>query len=383
MSKSLLEKLLTHPITAKGILFFLLCSALFFFVYKKLPQPKIPTRPVLLLINHYPLTEEDKNFYRRANPYGFLLGIPARLNLNPPTLRQELEEILQRKDFLFFIDQEGGLVNRIKQFDPNFQAPAPSFFGKLAQTDLSQAQQAVYEYGVRTGKKLKELTVDVVFAPLAEIAKPEDTLSRSRYFSEDPHIVQILADAYAAGLAEGGVIPCYKHAPGVTASAKDPHYVKPPVNSLSVPQLRQRGITPMKNANKWPFLMTGHNLYSAIDEKNISTYSPKTYNFIRRELHFDGLIIPDALNMQAAQLSYTSDIATRMRSALAAGADIVIPFFHIDAPTSWMIQQIESLPTKYAKRLQKKIKILEQKGFVLRHIPETQKTNEVQTVATK
>ncbi|OUO57491.1 glycoside hydrolase family 3 N-terminal domain-containing protein [Candidatus Avelusimicrobium gallicola] len=177
-----------------------------------------PVRPVILLINRYPLTPADKSFLQQANPYGFLLGIPAHPHLDPRRLRQELAEVLHRADFVFFIDQEGGTVNRIKQYDPSFQAPAPEVFGKQAETNLPQAIEAAYQYGVRTGKFLKNLTIDVVFAPLAE-QRPTgpNAPHKSRYFSDQPALVQALADAYARGLADGGVIPCYKHAPGGSA----------------------------------------------------------------------------------------------------------------------------------------------------------------------
>lgn len=338
-----------------GVLAILLGGAIFW--YGNTPRP---VAPVLLLINHYPLTEKDKTFLKKANPYGFLLGIPARTNMNPCALRKELEDVLQRKDFVFFIDQEGGLVNRIKYFDSSFKAPAPAYFGKLAQKDMPAAKQKVYEYGLQTGKKLKELSIDVAFAPLAEAAAGADTYTRSRYFSDDPTIAKKLADLYAQGLADGGVTPCYKHFLGV-ASSTDPHETAQQV-SLTLPEIRARLLPSFAQANKWPFLMTAHALYPALDKKNVSAYSPAYYRLARQELAFEGIIITDALNMEAASGAVSEGVAWRMNRALQAGADVVIPFFNVDANEEWMQEQIAYISKKYARRLKRKIQTLKKQG---------------------
>lgn len=101
------------------------------------------------------MQEEDKLFFKKINPYGFLLSIPIHSGMNTLELKKELEEVLERKDFLFFIDQEGGAVNRLKHFISGFPAPAPQTFGKRAKTDLNKAVREVYEYGLRTGRALE------------------------------------------------------------------------------------------------------------------------------------------------------------------------------------------------------------------------------------
>ncbi len=319
--------------------------------------------PVLLLINNYPLTAQDKAFFRETNPYGFLLGIPAHTNMSPLVLRQELEQVLGRKDFLFFIDQEGGLVNRMKQFDPSFRAPAPSFFGQIAQKDITKAEQEVYAYGVRTGRKLKELSIDVVFAPLAEASAGKDTYTRSRYFSEDPQIAKKLADRYAQGLAEGGVMPCYKHFFG-SASSTDPHKSMQLI-AWTLPEIRSYALPAFEQARRWPFIMTAHVFYPALDQRHISTYSSAFYQFLRKELSFEGIIITDALNMEAADGAVAEKVAWRMDRALGAGADVVIPFFNIDADAKWMTEQLNYIKRKYSRRFQRKIKRLQQQGNYL------------------
>ncbi len=315
--------------------------------------------PVILLINRYPLQEDDKRFLKRVNPYGFLLSIPIHPGLKPAEFKKELEEVLGRKDFLFFIDQEGGAVNRLKHFITGFKAPAPQTFGELAKTDLDKALHEVYEYGLRTGRALKDLGIDVVFTPLAEAASSDDIHHRSRYFSTNPQTAKALADSFARGLDEGGVTPCYKHFPGAPSDT-DPHQTAQRID-IPLKTLRTEKIIPFTAAAQWNCLMTSHGVYPALDAKNSSAYSPAFYRFLRKEIPFQGLIFPDALNMEAAN---GADIppGARMNKALAAGADVVMPFFAFSADTQWMENEIRYIHPLYIKRFQKRAKLLKRRN---------------------
>ncbi len=335
-----------------GIVLFAMCKCFF--------PHEHPISPVILLINRYPLQEEDKRFLKRVNPYGFLLSIPIHPGLKPKELKKELESVLGRSDFLFFIDQEGGSVNRLKHFIKEFQAPSPQSFGELAKKDPDKAVREVYEYGLRTGKALKDLGIDVVFAPLAEAASSEMIYQRSRYFSTDPKIAKILADAFAQGIDDGGVTPCYKHFPGA-ATSTDPHATAQTLD-LSAETLRTQYVGQFENSSRWNCLMTAHATYQALDKKNISAYSPLFYRFLRKEVPFEGIIIPDALNMQAAAGSELESIGARMNKALAAGADVIMPFFPFSSDPKWMEEQIRQIRSPYIKRFQKKAHLLKRRN---------------------
>lgn len=343
----------------KNIVRILLAGAVLFAAFRAVFPPKRPISPVVLLINRYPLEEEDKIFLKNVNPYGFLLSIPIHPGMNLKQLKRELEDVLERDDFLFFIDQEGGAVNRLKYLVGSFNAPAPQTFGKLAKKDFDAAVRQTYEYGRRTGAALKELGIDVVFAPLAEAADSDQTFRRSRYFSTDPQTAKALADAFAQGLDDGGVTPCYKHFPGAP-SATDPHSSAQTID-WSVEKLREQKAGQFAGAERWNCLMTAHAVYPALDKQNASAYSPAFYRFIRKEIPFGGLIFPDALNMEAAHGSDMA-IGARMNKALAAGADVVMPFFSFSADPKWMEAEIRQIRPVYVKRFQKRAKLLKRRN---------------------
>lgn len=352
---------LSHFFTFKNIILLLSAGAILWGLSRTFFPPQRPVFPVILLINRYPLQEEDKRFLKSINPYGFLLSIPIHPGLKPKEFKKELEVILERDDFLFFLDQEGGAVNRLKHFiKGGFQAPSPQSFGDLAKTSPDKAKHEVYEYGLRTGKALKELGIDVAFAPLAEAASSNTIHHRSRYFSTDPRISKSLADAFAQGLNDSGVTPCYKHFPGA-ATQTDPH-----ITAQSIPaskeELRSQAVGPFKESKRWNCLMTAHATYPALDANNISTFSPSFYRFLREEIPFEGIVVPDALNMQAAAGSELESIGARMNKALAAGADVVMPFFPYSADPQWMEEQIRQIRPPYIKRFQKRLQLLKRQN---------------------
>lgn len=347
----------------KCILFALLglCGILLYFLFR--PQPIMP---VVLLVKHYPILEVEKDFYRRVNPYGFLLGIPETAVYDPRDLRADLNQILKRDDIVFFIDQEGGRINRLGQFVPGFSAPAPQTLGDLATKDLTAAINQAREWGKITGEEMRKLTIDVAFAPNADLAPADDYESRDRYYSHDPKIAKVLADAYAEGLSVAGIFPCYKHAPGGAVVDKDPHLFTQK-SQLSEQELRTRFLTPFSSANKYPFLMTGHAVYDHIDPANISTYSAKFYQFIRKELGYEGLIVTDALNMVSARGDDPDSLAARMTLALEAGADLLLPFFPYSAGIDWKEKRINKIPRKYVRRFNKKLKQFKASGKLPRN----------------
>lgn len=348
-----------RAVTYKNFIRLLLACAVLFGAFRAVFPPKRSISPVILLINRYPLQEDDKRFLKAVNPYGFLLSIPIHPEMNTLELKKELEEVLERKDFLFFIDQEGGSVNRLKHFVSGFDAPAPQMFGELAKTDLNKAVRQVHEYGLRTGRALKELGIDVVLSPMAETASGDDIFLRSRYFSTDPVTAKALADAFAQGLDEGGVTPCYKHFPGAPSST-DAHTTAQRINA-SIETLRAEKAPLFANAARWNCIMTAHAVYPALDEKNASAYSPAFYRFLRKEIPFEGLILPDALNMESAE-GGSFLIGARMNKALAAGADAVMPFFSFSEDPKFMENEIRLISPVYVKRFQKRAGLLKRRN---------------------
>ncbi len=338
----------------KKIISFLLISLIFCsgYICFYFSKPENSIKPIILNFTHVPLTKQELNAIKDINPYGFLL-FKSSFEVFPAKTKLEIERLLKRK-VVFFVDQEGDPVNRIGWLYPDEKFPSANSFEKLAKTDIKKAKYEVYNYGLRVGQHLKDMRIDVNFAPNAEICeKSSGVHMRNRcYAFYDYNIVNELAKSYAAGLKAAGIQPCYKHAIGLGALNKDPHLFESVIDKSE--EELQKDMMPFKNASQYDYLMVGSAIYTAIDKDNISVFSPKFYKYIRKNLNFNGLIITDALNMKSSDSHLT--ISQKMTKALDSGADIVMPF--AITTSTYFQSEIKKIPKLQIIKFNIKLKLL-------------------------
>lgn len=316
--------------------------------------------PLILTIKNYPLEEEEKAYIEQVNPYGFIfIEQDFRKHINLISLKQELTDLLGHKVY-FFVDQEGGTVNRLKHVFPKRKFPSAAYYGALVgQIGLMKTKRLVFRKAKETAQLLSLISVDVNLAPNAEIYPPGlNKFFRTRLYSHNPRIVKELSEAFAQGTRAGGAEPCYKHFPGTARSQLDPHKLIPVIKNVTLQDLLKREFIPFEPVKDYKYLMMGHALYPKIDNQNISTFSPKFYEFVRGMLDFRGLIITDALNMRA-----TGDISIgdKIARSLSAGADLAMPFFDYDMPFEERLEELNKIPPEIIKNFNYKLYSMEDK----------------------
>ncbi len=190
---------------------------------------------------------------------------------------------------LIALDQEGGSVKRVPWAPPTITVPA---MGRLT-PDVARRQ------GRRTGAALRALGINMDLAPVADV--PRSTASfmyqQGRTFGFDAGRTAALADAFAAGLGDRGVIATMKHFPGIgLATRNTDRYVDTigaSADRLSV-DLRpyRRAI-----AHDLPVIMLSNATYPAWDPDNAAGWSPAiAVSLLRDELGFRGVTITDSLD---------------------------------------------------------------------------------------
>lgn len=266
------------------------------------------------------LTPDEKDFFRDANPYGFILF--ARNCASPEqvkALTASLKELAGRDRLPILIDQEGGRVARLKP--PHWpQFPAAKAFADLARQQLASATNACYLNARLMAEELSVLGVTVDCAPVADLpVEGAHDVIGDRAFGHEPQQVAALARAQARGLMDSGIVPVLKHIPGHGRAKADSHEAMPVVEA-KIELLRKTDFAPFKMLADLPMAMTAHVLYSALDNKRIATLSPLIIKLIRDEIGFKGLLMSDDLSMKAMQ----GDFTRRTKDALAAGCDVVL-----------------------------------------------------------
>src|SRR5919199_5602592 len=126
---------------------------------------------------------------------------------------------------LFGIDQEGGLVDRLRKIC----TPSPAARVIRQHGDLAAARA----HGRITGEVLRLLGFNMNFAPVMSImTEDRDLLSNglySRSFGRSPGEVLGYTTVYMRGLQGTGCLGCLKHFPGIGAGEVDSHQEMPVV----------------------------------------------------------------------------------------------------------------------------------------------------------
>lgn len=267
------------------------------------------------------LTAWERNFLRSHNPLGFILF--ARNVASPSQVRglvESLREAVGRKSAPVLIDQEGGRVQRLKP--PQWRKLPPAEpFGQLWNEAPEKACRAAWLHGYTIAGELTGLGIDVNCLPCLDMRVPgAHDIIGDRSFGADPRQVTQLGQAVCDGLLAGAVIPVVKHIPGHGRALVDSHESLPRVEA-SLAELEASDFRPFQNLAGAPWAMTAHVVYTAVDDQEPATTSPRVVqDIIRGKIGFDGLLLSDDISMKALK----GDFASRTQKALAAGCDVVL-----------------------------------------------------------
>lgn len=250
-----------------------------------------------------------------------------------PTIEATLRLIdrarrLSAKPPLIAVDQEGGRVSRL-----SFATPVPDARSMEGLSEISMET-----VGMIAGQELRVLGFNLNLAPVLDIASdPRNPLIERRAFSSDPAAAGLLGRAYINGLHAAGITASAKHFPGHGGTSDDSHFTLP-VSGQTQEVLRSRELVPFRAAIDagTDTVMVAHVHYPALDGQpdRPASLSPAVIDgLLRKELHYDGVVLTDAMNMQA--ITRHMDPGAAALAAFRAGADIIL--MSDDLPAAWRV----------------------------------------------
>jgi beta-N-acetylhexosaminidase len=281
-----------------------------------------------------PGTEIDaqtRDLLTEVQPGGVIIF--GRNVAGPEQLRSLLDGVRELVSIppLFGIDQEGGLVDRLRRiFTPMPAARTIRQHGDLA---------AARALGRITGEVLRMLGFNINFAPVMSIMTDDrDLLSNglySRSFGRSPGEVLGYTTVYLRGLQGSGLLGCLKHFPGIGAGEVDSHE-EMPVVQLSHDDLIAQDLAPyielfQRRDDRIRCVMVSHGGFPNIDIKEEITgglLEPASLNYnivtklLREELGYKHLVVTDDLEMGAILRHY--EIGDAVLRAALAGEDMLL-----------------------------------------------------------
>lgn len=286
---------------------------------KQIANNKNLKKPVIYGISGPTLTDAEKYFFSKNGCVGFILfarNIQNKTQLK--TLTSSLKELMG-SEVLILIDQEGGRVARLKE--PHWKCyPAGEFFASIYKTDPLKACDLLYKNFQEIADDLVEVGINVDCAPVLDIltAKTHQIIG-DRAYGDNVEQVSVLAKKVCEGLLSKKVYPVIKHIPGHGRAASDSH-LELPIVDASLEELRKTDFAVFKNFSEQKFAMTAHVLFSALDQKQCATISPKIIKLIREEIGFKNILMSDDLSMKALGGRFSE----RTELVLKAGCDLVL-----------------------------------------------------------
>jgi beta-N-acetylhexosaminidase len=223
-----------------------------------------------------------------------------------------------RSDALVAIDEEGGDVTRLDYLRGSAY-PGNLALGVVDDVDVTRRVAAAI------AAELAANGVNYNLAPVIDVnSDPDNPVIGVRSFGADPALVAAHGVAYIKAMQDAGIATSAKHFPGHGATVSDSHHALPVID-CDLDTFRKRELPPFVAAIEAgaKSIMTAHVVVKTLDPDQPATLSRRImHGLLREELGYQGVLVTDALDMQAVAGTY--GIAGAALRAFAAGADLLL-----------------------------------------------------------
>ena len=211
-------------------------------------------------------------------------------------------------------DEEGGTVTRISSIlETPFQSPIALYQQGGMEAVLSDTKQKA--------ELLKSVGINAGLFPVADLARDQSAFIYDRTIGQDVQTTASYVQQVVEELKKSKVGSTLKHFPGYGDNG-DSHTAIIQDNR-SLDELRQADFLPFQagiDAGADSVLVS-HNILSKIDTVP-SSISPKITDFLRKELHFKGVIMTDDFDMAGIADFVSQDEAAFQ--VIVAGNDLIL-----------------------------------------------------------
>ena len=211
--------------------------------------------------------------------------------------------------------------------------------------DVAQNGDAskAYEVGSAIGAYLSDYGFNLDFAPVADLSSVENSIMASRAYGSEADKASPYVASMVQGLKSQGVGACLKHFPGMGSTSQDTDKGLASTDRSAEDfrnnefQVFQAGIDAGAD-----MVMVSHMAAPSLagDNTPCSMSSQVVTELLRKELHFDGVIISDAMNVTAITDYY--DAGDAAVQALRAGCDMILMPEDFEKAYNGVLENVQS-----------------------------------------
>lgn len=239
------------------------------------------------------------------------------------------------------IDQEGGLINRLKVKYGFPKSVSAAYLGKTGNLDSTRF------YAESTATTLKGLGINVNFAPVVDIlVEGNPVISKhGRAYSENPDSVALHAEVVVEVMKKHGIVSVLKHFPGHGSSMADSHLGVADVTKYWT----KKELVPYKymlKKHEVDAIMTAHIVNKKLDKTGLpgTLSKPIMTDLLRKEMGFDGVIFSDDMQMHAITKYYGLEKALKL--SILAGVDVLMFSNNIQGSENRTVDTVHELIKK-------------------------------------
>lgn len=215
------------------------------------------------------------------------------------------------------VDEEGGSVARVSRW---YQYRSEIF---LSPRDYYEqgGLDLVLQMEEEKAQLLSSLGLNMNLSPVADISDKPGAFMYDRSLGEDACTTAEFVCRTAKISADYGVGSVIKHFPGHGNNTDTHFYTTRDTRSLE--ELKENDLIPFQAAmdEGYSAVMIGHTVVEALDDEYPASLSKKVHDYIRKQMSFDGVIMPDALDMDTVSSSFNGEDVAVL--AIMAGNDIL------------------------------------------------------------
>ena len=276
-------------------------------------------RSFIVGISSTKLLPSERSFIKKYKPWGVILFARNIKSINQTKiLTTSIRKIFNDDKYPILIDQEGGRVNRLKNFI-SFDNLTSEFFGKKF---INNKREFVIYYKLfidKTSFLLKTMGININTSPVLDLRiKGTSNIIGDRSFSNNPKVVSQIGDYCIKYFQQNGIGTVIKHIPGHGLAKVDSHNYTPTVIK-NIDYLSKMDFLAFKNKKTF-FAMTAHIIFNKIDELNTVTQSHKMIKLIRNKIGFKNILISDDLSMK----SLKGNLKKNVIKTFNAGCNLVL-----------------------------------------------------------
>jgi beta-N-acetylhexosaminidase len=219
------------------------------------------------------------------------------------------------------LDQENGGVNSL--FDDIYIRQYPSAMGLAA----TGSRDLAYEVAKATAEEIAACGINLIMGPCLDVlTNARNQPLGVRTHGDDPQEVSAYGVAFMNGYKKAGVATMGKHFPSYGSLEFLGSALDVPTITESLEQLSLNALVPFRNAIREgldAMMVGGCAMNSAGLNVMHACLSEQVVNdLLRNELHFEGVVISDCLEMEA--LSHNIGVGGGTVMAVNAGCDVVL-----------------------------------------------------------